>query len=163
MMTTTAHPGDDALLALLEEQDSTIGFASFGHDDAWQLGRAIVERAVADGLAITVAITFGEQRVFHAARPGTSADNDDWLARKARVVSRFDAPSLLVGLRARMHGVDFNAVFGLDPARYAAAGGAFPLRVNGSLIGAVAVSGLAERDDHDLVVEALEAARSKAA
>ncbi|KRE31004.1 heme-degrading domain-containing protein [Agromyces sp. Soil535] len=154
---------DHELLALLEAQDSRIGFDSFDYDDADALGRDLVARAIADQLPITVAILFGEQRVFHAARPGTSADNDDWLSRKARVVARFNAPSLLVGARFRSAGVDFHQVTGLDPARYAAAGGGFPLRVNGSLVGFVGVSGLAERDDHDLVVAALEAARSRAA
>jgi uncharacterized protein (UPF0303 family) len=42
---------------------------------------------------------------------------------------------------------------------HAAFGGAFPLRVRGSLIGAVGVSGLAQEDDHDLVVEVLKAHR----
>lgn len=161
-MTLLPDPAARALLPLLEAQNSTIGFTSFSHDDAYDLGRAIVDRAIADNLRITVSIVFGEQRVFHAARPGTSADNDAWLARKFRVVSRYNAPSFLIGTRYRAKGADFHQTMGLPVAEYMPAGGAFPLRVAGSLIGAVGVSGLPEEEDHNLVVWALESAGAAA-
>ncbi|MBX0300382.1 heme-degrading domain-containing protein [Cryobacterium sp. 1639] len=162
-MSLTPDPAAQALLPLLEEQNARIGFTSFDYDDAYRLGSAIMARAAAEDLRITVTMSFGEQRVFHAARPGTTADNDDWLARKFRVVSRYNVPSFLVSTKYRARGQDFNAATGLPITQYVAAGGAFPLRVNGSLIGAVGVSGLVENLDHDLVVWALEAAQAAAA
>lgn len=162
-MSLTPDPAAQALLPLLEEQNARIGFTSFDYDDAYRLGSAIMARAAAEDLRITVTMSFGEQRVFHAARPGTTADNDDWLARKFRVVSRYNVPSFLVSTKYRARGQDFNEATGLPVTRYVAAGGAFPLRVNGSLIGAVGVSGLVENLDHDLVVWALETAQAAAA
>lgn len=162
-MTRSAELTETDLLARLRAQNDTIGFSSFTHDDAYALGRDIVDRAIDGDLGITATILFGTQCVFHAARPGTSADNDDWLARKARVVARFNAPSLLVGARLRAAGRDFYELFGVERALYAPAGGGFPLRVNGSLIGFVGVSGLDQHDDHDLVVAALEAAIARQA
>jgi len=159
-MSLIPDPAAQALLPLLEEQNASIGFTSFDYDDAYRLGSAIMARAAADDLRITVTMSFGDQRVFHAARPGTTADNDDWLARKFRVVYRYNVPSFLVSTKYRARGQDFNEVTGLPITQFAAAGGAFPLRVNGSLIGAVGVSGLVENLDHDLVVWALEAARA---
>ncbi|MGO4782816.1 heme-degrading domain-containing protein [Cryobacterium sp. W22_MBD10_FK3] len=150
------------LLPLLEAQNASIGFTRFDHDDAYRLGTALMARAATDDLRITVTMSFGEQRVFHAARPGTTADNDEWLARKFRVVARYNAPSFLISTKYRARGVDFNEATGLPVSDFAAAGGAFPLRVNGSLIGAVGVSGLVENLDHDLVVWALEAAQRAA-
>jgi uncharacterized protein (UPF0303 family) len=45
---------------------------------------------------------------------------------------------------------------GLPVADYAADGGSFPLAVEGAgVVGSVTVSGLPQRDDHNLVVEAL--------
>jgi uncharacterized protein (UPF0303 family) len=162
-MSLTPDPAARDLLPLLEEQNDRIGFVSFDHDDAFALGTALMKRAVAENLGVTVSIVFGEQRVFHAARPGTTADNDDWLARKFRVVSRYNVPSFLVSTKYRARGQDFNEATGLPINLYAAAGGAFPLRVNGSLIGMLGVSGLHESIDHDLAVWALEAARAASA
>jgi uncharacterized protein (UPF0303 family) len=46
--------------------------------------------------------------------------------------------------------------YGLLVADYAADGGSFPLIVeNAGIVGSVTVSGLPQRDDHNLVVEAL--------
>jgi uncharacterized protein (UPF0303 family) len=160
-MSLTPDPAAQALLPFLEEQNARIDFASFDYDDAYRLGSALMTKAAADNLGITVTMSFGEQRVFHAARPGTTADNDDWLARKFRVVSRYNVPSFLVSTKYRARGQDFNVATGLPVTEYVAAGGAFPLRVNGSLIGAVGVSGLVENLDHDLVVWALEAAQGR--
>ena len=45
---------------------------------------------------------------------------------------------------------------GLDIAEYVLAGGGFPVTVKGAgVIGVIAVSGLPEREDHNVVVDAL--------
>ena len=71
-------------------------FHHFDHDDAWRVGSALVARSRSENLPVTITIWLGEQRVFHAALPGTSADNDAWAEKKARVVRRFDRSSLEV-------------------------------------------------------------------
>jgi uncharacterized protein (UPF0303 family) len=51
---------------------------------------------------------------------------------------------------------------GLDPADYAAHGGAFPVRIrNVGVVAVVTVSGLPQAEDHALVVTALERFRSE--
>jgi uncharacterized protein (UPF0303 family) len=46
--------------------------------------------------------------------------------------------------------------YALPVADYAEAGGSFPLAIDGTgVVGSVTISGLADRDDHELVVEAL--------
>ena len=87
--------------------------------------------------------------------PGTTPTNDWWLARKAAVVRHYGHSSFAVGTRFRTEGTTFEQSSGLDPERYAAHGGAFPLRVNGDLVGVVGVSGLPQVKDHELVVEGL--------
>ena len=53
-------------------------------------------------------------------------------------------------------GLSFSARYNLPEEDYAAHGGCFPLIVeNAGIVGAVTVSGLPQRDDHNLVVEAL--------
>ena len=131
-------------------------FTRLDLDLVWRLGSDLVERCRRDALPVTISARLGRQRVFHAALPGTSADNDSWVDRKLRVVAHFGVPSLQVEELVARTGRDLHRDFGLDPARYAAAGGAVPLLVAGVLAGGLAVSGLASAEDHRLAVEALQ-------
>ncbi|WP_426595823.1 heme-degrading domain-containing protein [Cellulomonas sp. McL0617] len=145
-------------IAAIEQQERDLVFTTFTHDDAWRLGCLLVELGQERDLPITVDIQHGTQQVFHAARAGTTADNDTWVARKVRVVWRFGAPSYLVGLRAKVRGTTFNEQHDLPLREFAAHGGAFPVRVRDvGVVGVVTVSGLPQADDHALVVEALTA------
>ncbi|MFD7500610.1 heme-degrading domain-containing protein [Streptomyces sp. NPDC059850] len=155
-MSTPASELTD-LIAQLEEQERRLRFSSFSNDDAWLLGCLIADIAGTRGAAITIGIRRNGQRLFHRALSGTSADNDAWLERKCRVVDRYAASSYLVGTRFRAKGTTFEEASRLDPDRYAAHGGAFPLHVTGAgVVGTIAVSGLPQAEDHALVVEALE-------
>ncbi|GHH80345.1 UPF0303 protein [Promicromonospora soli] len=151
-----SEPDVTTIIAEVEAQEAELVLATFTHEQAWRLGARLVELATERELPVTVDIRKGTQQVFHAARPSTTPDNDSWIKRKVRVVYRFGASSYLVGLRARAKGTDFNADQGLLFQEYAAHGGAFPVRVAGvGIVGVVTVSGLAQQDDHALVVEAL--------
>ncbi|GGU95506.1 UPF0303 protein [Streptomyces albospinus] len=144
-------------LAELTAQEERLLFDTFGNDEAWELGSLLVALARERGAAVTVGIRRGAQQLFHCALPGTSADNDAWIARKCAVVERYGESSYLVGARFRAKGRTFEESSRLDPDRFAAHGGAFPVRLRGTgVVGAVAVSGLPQADDHALVVEALE-------
>ncbi|WP_328913689.1 MULTISPECIES: heme-degrading domain-containing protein [unclassified Streptomyces] len=144
------------LLAELTEQEEALILPRFTHEDAWRLGCLLVGLAKERGAAVTVDIRRGTHQLFHYALYGTSPDNDAWLERKARVVERYGASSLLVGERFRARGTTFEASSRLDPDRYAAHGGAFPLRVTGvGVVGVVGVSGLPQAEDHALVVTAM--------
>lgn len=138
----------------------------FSYDDAWRVGTGLVEQCRADGHAVTIGIWLGDQRVFHAARPGTSADNDGWLERKARIVRRFRASSLEVSrhyVDAAAGGSDaFLTAFGLSAADYFPAGGAVPIFVQDHFVGVIAVSGLTSEQDHELAVDALRGAAGPA-
>ena len=134
-------------------------FDSFDHDDAWRLGSSLVAECRAAQYTVTISIHLGEQRVFHAALPGTSADNDDWVMRKTRIVRRFDQSSHEVGQTYAAEDVArFHEGFALPPGDYAPTGGAVPIRVRGSLVGVLAISGLTSGDDHDLAIRALSTA-----
>ncbi|WP_369185228.1 heme-degrading domain-containing protein [Streptomyces sp. Y1] len=152
----TGVPGPDRAaapdIAELERQHRELQLPSADLDDTWRLGSLIVAVARERALAVTVDIRHGEQQAFHAALPGTSPDNDDWIRRKAAVVRRFGEASYLVGERYRAKGRAFD----LDPAHYAAHGGSFPLLVRGTgMVGTVTVSGLPQLADHRLVTECL--------
>lgn len=141
----------------LAAQEVRLVFDTFGNDEARELGSLLVELARERGAAVTVGIRRGTQRLFHCALAGTSADNDAWIERKSAVVERYGESSYLVGARFRAKGRTFEESSRLDADRFAAHGGAFPVRLRGTgVVGVVAVSGLPQADDHALVVEGLE-------
>ncbi|MFG2110998.1 heme-degrading domain-containing protein [Micromonospora chersina] len=141
----------------LREQEERLQFDRFDHDDAWALGTLLVGLARERGHAVTIDIRLGDHQLFHYALHGTSADNDDWIERKIRVVRRFGHSSYLVGQTYRDRGTTFEEKSHLDAALYAAHGGCFPIILRGTgPVGTVTVSGLPQLDDHRLVVEALE-------
>jgi uncharacterized protein (UPF0303 family) len=144
-------------LAELAEQEARLLFDAFDNDVAWELGAQLRSAAAAARLPITIEIRRNGQLLFHAALPGTAADNDAWLLRKARVVDRYGKASFHVGEQARVEGKTFEESSRLDADVYAAHGGAFPITLRGTgVIGTVAVSGLPQLDDHEFVVAQLE-------
>ena len=145
-----------ALLEELRRRERALQFDSFDHDDAFSVGSRLRDQGIERDLPIAISIAFGEQRVFHAGLPGASADNDDWLERKFRVVRRYGESSFVIGTLFRSRGTTFEQSSRLDASLYAAHGGAVPIFVRGSLVGVVGVSGLAQADDHELVLDALE-------
>lgn len=138
-------------------QERRLTLPHFSYDDAYALGGLLVAMARERHAPIAIDIRRGAQQLFHAALPGSSADNDAWIDRKRKVVERFGESSYLVGSRFRAKGTTFDDASRLDLATYAAHGGSFPIAVEGAgVIGSVTVSGLPQAEDHALVVEALE-------
>jgi uncharacterized protein (UPF0303 family) len=147
-----------SILDELEAQEAELQFTRFDNDTAWALGVRLVEAARRQGLPVVVCIRRGAQLLFHAALPGTAPDNDGWLERKCRVVERFARSSYRVGAECSARGRSFEQTYRLDPALYAAHGGAFPVTVRGvGVVGVVAVSGLPQAQDHAFVVEQVRA------
>lgn len=149
--------GDRSLLEELAAQEARLVFDRFDDDTAWQLGTTLRDAASAADLPIAISVRRNGRLLFFAALPGSSADNEGWLARKCAVVDRYGHSSLRVGEQFRADGKSFDTDSRLDPSRYAAHGGAFPILLRGTgVIGTVAVSGLPQREDHRLVVDAIE-------
>lgn len=147
----------DVLTRLLQDEERCT-FSSFDYETAWLLGSHLRNAALIDELPVAISIRLHGQRLFHAALPGSSANNDLWLERKCAVVDLFGHSSYYVGCLTRSDGDDdFNVAHRLDPAKFAAHGGAFPILVRGTgCVGSVAVSGLPQVEDHRFVVAQLE-------
>ena len=145
-------------LAELAAEEEELQFTGFTNDDAWDLGSALVAAARRDGAPVAVDVSRHGHQLFHASLPGTSPDNDSWIQRKTRVVHRFGHSSLYVRQASIERGTTFEEEFGLDPALYAAHGGAFPVVVRSvGPVGAIVVSGLPQLEDHRMVVAAIRA------
>lgn len=145
-----------ALIERVEEEVQTLQFGSFSQDDALALGLLIVELATQRELPVAVDIRRGSHVLFHVSLPGATPDNGFWVERKARTAERYAIPSLLVGLRGRLDGGRAEDSGWFDESAYAAHGGSFPIYLRGTgPVATVTVSGLPQKADHELVVEAL--------
>lgn len=151
-MTTISQEFLDDLLA----EEERLQFPAFDNETAIALGLHLLDLGRVRRLPITVDVARAGQQLFHAALPGTSADNDQWVIRKNAVVMRFGHSSYYMGRRAALQDVPFHEAMLVDRLDYAAHGGAFPIRVIGTgLVGTVTVSGLPQHEDHALAVEAI--------
>ena len=123
---------------------------------AWELGARLRAMAVERKLAIVIDVRRFGQTLFYAAMEDTTPDNVEWVRRKSNVVARFHRSSYAIGLNEKLKRETITEVQGLPLTDYATHGGSFPLAVAGAgIVGSVTVSGLPQRSDHELVVEAL--------
>jgi uncharacterized protein (UPF0303 family) len=144
------------LLRALLHQEEALQFSQFTNDIAFEVGNRLVEAARRNQKAITVDICRNGQQLFHCALAGTSADNDEWIKRKNRVVNRFGHSSYYMGTLYRSKNTTIQDSALLDPREFAPHGGAFPIIIkNVGVVGTITVSGLPQQEDHQLVVQVL--------
>ena len=123
---------------------------------AWELGVRLKTMAEERGLSVVIDVRRFGQPLFYAALEGTTPDNAEWVRRKCNVVARFHRSSYAVGLKLKASNDTLTGQQGLPLGDFATHGGSFPLTVEGAgVVGSVTVSGLPQRADHELVVEAL--------
>ena len=140
-------------LAAIIKQERELCFAQFDEDTAWTLGSRLRTMAVARKAGVVIDVRRFGQPLFYTALAGTSPDNVEWVRRKSNVVARFHRSSYRMGVDM---GANLFEKYALSMTDFAAHGGSFPICVQGSgVIGSVTVSGLPQRVDHELVVEAL--------
>lgn len=143
-------------IARIIEQEAALVFPVFDEATAFAIGSAIRERGLRDNLPIIVDIRTWDRPLFYAALPGSTADNANWARRKRNTVRNFLKSTYRLVLEQQRPDRTFKPGAGLDSADYVLAGGGFPITVKGAgVIGVIAVSGLPEREDHGVVVEAV--------
>lgn len=145
----------DSIHALKQQEDALV-LASFDEETAYAIGSALRATALAQRHPVVIDIRSASRRLYFAALPGTTPDNEDWARRKGNVALRCHASSLRVGLMLAAEERTPWPDAALNTNDYATHGGAFPVRVRGTgVVAAIAISGLPSREDHDLIVQAL--------
>ncbi len=153
------NPVDDLLV--IGKQEELLRWDAFDADVAWRLGgvmRQMLLEAVADkpGTGGTVEIDLAGHVLFTATTVGATPGQADWIRRKRNTVRRFARSSYAVGRMLERDGETMEARHGLTLADYAAHGGGFPLFLRGlGHVGTAIVSGLPQREDHNLAVAAV--------
>jgi len=148
-----ALPDDVTRIA---EQERRLRLERLDEATAWELGSLLRRLATGRGGAVTIEVRLARQTVFFCTMPGTTAANADWARRKRNTAELLSRSSYGVGRSLELEGTSLELKMGLPLRDYASHGGSFPLWASGgACLGAVTVSGLPQRDDHALVVEAL--------
>ena len=146
---------EDGLSQLLQLEQE-LQFAKFNEVVAWQIGSQLVEQGQREKLPITIDIMRGQHQLFHASLPGTSADNDEWVKRKVRLVYRFGHSSFYMGQLLKSKGKRIEEAYLISETEYAPHGGCFPVILKDTgVIGTITISGLPQEEDHKLVVQAI--------
>jgi uncharacterized protein (UPF0303 family) len=148
-------PNPELIDALLKQEQVLI-LPGFDEVAAYDIGSALRADAVKRNAPVVIDIRTASRRLYYAALPGASVDNEEWARRKGNVVLRCHMSSWRMGLilegKKRPQWPDAA----LDPKDFAVHGGSFPVRVTGvGMVGAIAVSGLTSREDHEMVAAAL--------
>jgi len=140
----------------LLKQEHLLQFECFNNEIAWQLGcklKALAEDKNAD---IAIEVYAFNQTLFSYAMPGTQLDNAHWIKRKRQSTLRFGHSTFYLGQYNQSKNREFEQQVHINPLKYCAHGGAFPIRIkNCGLVGVVTVSGLPQKEDHQLVIDAL--------
>lgn len=143
-------------IARIAEQEKRLVFTAFDEATAFEIGSALRDRALAEELPIVIHISIWDRLLFYAALPGSSSSNADWVRRKINVVKMFQKSTYRMVLEQDRADRTFKPGTGLSPQEYVLAGGGFPVMIEGvGAVGAFGVSGLPEREDHAVVVDAL--------
>lgn len=142
--------------AKIAEQEAKLVFDGFDEAKAFALGSLIRERGLAANMPIVIEIRLWDRLLFYAALPGSTSSNTDWVRRKLNVVKMFHKSTYRMVLTEQRPDRTFKPGTGLSAADYVLAGGGFPITVKGvGVVGGIGVSGLPEREDHAVVVDAL--------
>ena len=140
-------------IALQEEQ---LQFERFDASAAFAIGTRIKMLAEKHGVAVAIDIQLHGWPLFYCAMAGTTPNNADWSRRKRNTVLRFHKSSYAIGLQLKQQNTTLAERYGVNPGDYVAAGGGFPVRLRGTgCVGAITVSGLSQKEDHELVVEVM--------
>ena len=145
-------------LQRLALQEQTLQLTQFDEATAWELGTRVKQLCEARQVAVTIEVRRAKETLFFYAMPGVVPNNTEWVRRKRNVVELLHHSSYAVGLSNQKDNTSLPQKTGVALNDYAEHGGSFPIRVRGvGCIGALTVSGVPQREDHAIVVEALAA------
>lgn len=143
-------------IAMIVLQEERLRFTAFDENTAWTLGSLLRTKVEERGAAVVIEIRLGRETVFFSAMQGTAPVNADWARRKRNTVELLNRSSYAIGLALRQEQSSLESKMGLPTRDFASHGGSFPISVASvGCIGTVTVSGLPQREDHAIVVQAL--------
>ncbi|CAN2183103.1 COG4702 Uncharacterized conserved protein [Candidatus Nanopelagicaceae bacterium] len=143
--------------AELLEQEESVRLTQFDQELALDLGALAAEIGLTRELPIAISVRIGDWEVFKASLPGTIAENDGWIQRKANVVALTHHTTMYERVSAEETGSDWHTDHGVVDETHAIHGGGFPIMLKtGEHLGAFIIIGLPQVEDHLLALEILK-------
>ena len=153
-MTVATTGGFTSSQLISEEQILTL--PSLDLAGALEIGEIAKSLAVLRNLPIAIEVRLGDWIIYHASLPGSTAENQWWIDRKARVVLLKHHSTIYERVSAEERGVDWHKENNLLDETHAIHGGGIPLITKSDgYLGVLIISGLPQVEDHLLGVEAL--------
>ena len=142
-------------IAEIEQEQRSLILPRFDANTALRLGAILT--GLAQGLPVVINIRSANRCFFHAALPGSAANNDNWARRKSNTALMMGLPSLQIGAKHREKGGSLPEQ-GYPVEDFSDHGGAVPVVVAGvGMVAVATVSGLPQLEDHRLVVAGIRA------
>ena len=140
----------------LLEEEKLFWLKSLDIFSALSIGDIAKSIGFSRNLPIAIEVRIGDWTVYHASLPGSSPENDSWIARKARVVNLKNHSTLYERVKAEELSIDWFTENNLSEKEYAIHGGGLPLiSKEQGFVGSFIISGLPQIDDHLFGIEVL--------
>jgi uncharacterized protein (UPF0303 family) len=144
------------IAANLLNEEAVLILPSLTNLDAVEIGQIATEIGIERKLPIAVEVRLGDWIIYHASLPGSTAENQWWIDRKARVVLLKHHSTIYERVSAEERGVDWHKENNLLDETHAIHGGGLPLITKSEgFVGVLLISGLPQVEDHLLGVEVL--------
>jgi uncharacterized protein (UPF0303 family) len=155
MMAAPQSTDDFTAAALLAEQQ-LLSIATLSNMEAIEIGQIATAIGIEEKLPIAIQVRLDDWIIYHTSLPGSSTENDWWLARKARVVKLKQHSTLFEQISAKERGMDWHEENNLLDETHAIHGGGLPLiSKDKGFVGCLLISGLPQIEDHLLGVRVL--------
>lgn len=133
-------------------------FAKFNSEDAFELGSRMYEACQEQNVVLGLEVYLNGRTVFQFMPTSLGPDKADWIVRKRNSVLYFGMSTLDLFIKCKKDESVLVTKYARDLANYTLTPGSVPIRLkDGSLVGAVTVTGLAPQEDHDFVSAQLAA------
>ena len=144
------------IAANLLQEESVLVLPSLTNLDAVEIGRIATELGTERNLPIAIEVRISDWTIYHASLPGSTAENQCWIDRKARTVMLKQHSTMYERVSAQERGVDWHKENNLLDETHAIHGGGLPLITKkDGFVGVLLISGLPQVEDHLLGVEVL--------
>lgn len=141
----------------IQAEEKRFQFDHFSRKDATDLAKIMLRKSDELGMPFAIMIKLHGMIVFQYLPTGTGRFNLAWMEKKISTVELLgkSTMSLWVGMEARGGTRDNSQP--IPASDIVLAGGGFPIVLkDGEIIGAIAVSGPGDQNDHYFVVESLD-------